>query len=113
MLKTNGDVLITGYNNWGQLGDGTLTDKNRFAKVLGMWDIALENTLLGLTPNCNPNPNPTATLCPHSRMSILRTSTHTTQHGDPHGHIATALTWLPVLSNRLLMYTLCDNHVCL
>ncbi len=45
VLKTNGDVLTTGWNNWGQLGDGTKNDKNRFAPVVGTWDIVLGNTL--------------------------------------------------------------------
>ena len=51
VLKTNGNVMTTGRNDHGQLGDGTWgwgTDKNRFAVVIGTWDIALGNTLLGL-----------------------------------------------------------------
>ena len=48
VLKNNGDVWTTGENRYGQLGDCTWTDKNRFDFVIGTWDIALGNTLLGL-----------------------------------------------------------------
>ena len=48
MLTTDGDVLTTGLNREGQLGDGTWTNKNRFTKVVGIvgtWDMALGNAL--------------------------------------------------------------------
>ena len=49
VLKNNGDVWTTGYNDWGQLGDGTSGNiKNLFAFVIGTWDTTLGNTLLGL-----------------------------------------------------------------
>ena len=34
VLKTNGTVWATGYNYWGQLGDGTTTDRRSFVKVV-------------------------------------------------------------------------------
>ena len=39
VLKTDGSVWVTGRNNFGQLGDGTLADKNRFVMVVasGQW----------------------------------------------------------------------------
>ena len=46
VVTTDGDVWTTGANNYGQLGDGTRTDKNRFTKVVGIvgtWDMALGN----------------------------------------------------------------------
>ena len=45
VLKNNGDVWTTGFNNYGQLGDGTSVNKNRFVFVIGTWGIALGNTL--------------------------------------------------------------------
>ena len=33
MLKTDGTVLATGWNEYGQLGDGTLTNKLSFVEV--------------------------------------------------------------------------------
>ena len=45
VLKNNGDVWVTGYNDYGQLGDGTCNMKNRFVFVIGTWGIALGNTL--------------------------------------------------------------------
>ena len=45
VLRNNGDVWTTGRNDYGQLGDGTLVNKNRFVFVIGTWDIALGNTL--------------------------------------------------------------------
>ena len=49
VLKNNGDVWTTGYNQYGQLGDGTLVEKNRFILVIGTWGIALGNTLTTCT----------------------------------------------------------------
>ena len=52
VLKNNGDVWTTGWNEYGQLGDGTSgsgTDKNRFTIVIGTWGIALGNTLTTCT----------------------------------------------------------------
>ncbi len=43
VLKNDGTVLATGWNAYGQLGDGSNTDKNTFAIVIGTWDIALGN----------------------------------------------------------------------
>ena len=39
MLKRNGNVWTTGDNKYGQLGDGTNTNKNRFEMVVssGQW----------------------------------------------------------------------------
>ena len=63
VLKNNGDVFTTGNNLYGQLGDGKsgrsanrygfyiynqAANRNRFAFVIGTWDIALGNTLLGV-----------------------------------------------------------------
>ena len=45
VLKTNGTVWATGRNNFGQLGDGTRTDKNIFVRVIRTWDTVLGNTL--------------------------------------------------------------------
>ena len=45
VLKTNGTVWVTGRNNFGQLGDGTKTDKNIFVRVIRTWDTVLRNTL--------------------------------------------------------------------
>ena len=45
VLKNNGDVWITGSNTYGELGDGTSVDKNRFVFVIGTWAIALGNIL--------------------------------------------------------------------
>ena len=33
-LKTDGTVWATGYNGWGQLGDGTTSGKRNFVNVL-------------------------------------------------------------------------------
>ena len=44
-LTTSGDVLTTGNNDYGQLGDGTSWSKNRFTKVIGTWAVTLGNTL--------------------------------------------------------------------
>ena len=44
-LKTNGTVWATGRNNFGQLGDGSNTDKNKFVRVIRTWDTTLGNTL--------------------------------------------------------------------
>ena len=38
VLKNNGDVWTTGYNGYGELGDGTTTDKDQFAFVIGSWE---------------------------------------------------------------------------
>ena len=49
VLKNNGDVWITGYNLWGQLGNGksdSETQKGEFAFVIGTWGMALGNTVL-------------------------------------------------------------------
>ena len=51
VLKNNGDVWTTGFNRYGQLGDGTFgggNDKDEFAFVIGTWDIGMGNTLLGV-----------------------------------------------------------------
>ena len=40
VLKRDGKVWATGSNNYGQLGDGSTTDKNTFSLVIGTWDIA-------------------------------------------------------------------------
>ena len=56
VLKNNGDVWTTGYNEYGQLGDGTSgweQDKDRFVFVIGTWGIALGNTLLGVRVEVN------------------------------------------------------------
>ena len=34
VLKTDGTVWVTGYNKYGQLGDGTTSNKRNFVKVL-------------------------------------------------------------------------------
>ena len=49
VLKNNGDVWTTGDNKYGQLGDGTLVNKNQFVFVIGTWGIALGNTLTTCT----------------------------------------------------------------
>ena len=36
VLKRDGTVWATGYNYYGQLGDGTNTNKNTFGKCTGM-----------------------------------------------------------------------------
>ena len=42
VLDRDGDtVLTTGYNNYGQLGDGSNTDKNSFVEVIGTFDMSL------------------------------------------------------------------------
>ena len=40
VLKRDGNVWTTGCNRWGQLGDGTNENKNRFEMVIpaGQWD---------------------------------------------------------------------------
>ena len=61
VLKNNGDVWVTGRNDLGQLGDGTLDKKkNRFVCVIGTWGIALGNTLSTCTdlPVANTSPRP-------------------------------------------------------
>ena len=60
VLKNNGKVLTTGRNDWGQLGDDTSVDKNRFVFVIGTWAIALGNTLTTCTdlPVANASPRP-------------------------------------------------------
>ena len=45
VLKTNGNVWVTGDNNFGQLGDGSNTDRNKFVQVIGSWDTTLRNAL--------------------------------------------------------------------
>ena len=45
VLKTNGTLWVTGRNNFGQLGDGSNTDKNKFVRVIRTWDTVLGNTL--------------------------------------------------------------------
>ena len=39
VLKKNGSVLATGWNEHGQLGDGTKTDRNKFVEMVlpGRW----------------------------------------------------------------------------
>ena len=49
VLKNNGDVWTTGWNKYGQLGDGTSVDKNRFVFVIGTWGITLGSTLTTCT----------------------------------------------------------------
>ena len=34
VLKTDGTVWATGYNGYGQLGDGTTSSKSNFVQVL-------------------------------------------------------------------------------
>ena len=34
VMKTDGTVWVAGYNGDGQLGDGTITDRNKFTKVV-------------------------------------------------------------------------------
>ena len=41
VLKKDGSVWTTGNNKYGQLGDGSNADKNRFVKVIGTCDMSL------------------------------------------------------------------------
>ena len=45
VLKTDGTVWTTGWNEFGLLGDGSQTARNTFVQVIGTCDIALGNTL--------------------------------------------------------------------
>ena len=47
VLKTDGTVWATGWNEFGQLGDGSNANKEKFVQVVGTWDTTLGNTLLG------------------------------------------------------------------
>ena len=38
VLKTDGNLWATGLNRYGQLGDGSNTDRNRFKHIFGTWD---------------------------------------------------------------------------
>ena len=41
VLKTDGTVWATGYNVYGQLGDGSKGNKNKLAQVVGTLDTVL------------------------------------------------------------------------
>ena len=49
VLKTDGNVWVTGENNNGQLGDGSDIDKDTFVLVIGTWDIALGKRAIPLS----------------------------------------------------------------
>ena len=45
VLKTDGNVWVTGNNDFGQLGDGSNYESKTFVQVVGTWDTTLGNTL--------------------------------------------------------------------
>ena len=45
VLNKDNTVWVTGWNRYGQLGDGSYNNKNKFEQVVGTWDTALGNTL--------------------------------------------------------------------
>ena len=50
VLKKIGTVWTTGWNVYGQLGDGSTTDRQSFVKVIGTCDISLWSTCTLSTP---------------------------------------------------------------
>ena len=54
VLKKDGSVWTTGYNKYGQLGDGSNADKNRFVKVIGTCDMSLWSICALATPLASP-----------------------------------------------------------